>query len=1142
MRLSRWSPLFGVWLCACGEAPRDTPAPVAQRTSALGEQRFEWVRRNVQPPSGGICASDSARDAYVCVLDGETLSHPLAPGREAEWERAGNAPALADVRTFPQLLVDFPPQARVLAFTDVAGLITPWQWDGRSWTPQFRASAPTSSQYWQAGAYDPVHQNVVVYGATQIGTAQYRGRTLLWDGDLWSQGADIPTLSCPALAFDHASSRMILTGLDETDRQRALSWDGTSWSALPAPPLDTCGELVVDPGMQTALFGATTVEGTTQLFNLVQSAWVARTLPAEANERNASMPFADSRRARVLFDRGRWAMSAQGYESLLPVRPSGGGWAAAYDEDTRELILIGSQAQRLQGLQHWRRSSASGTWSTHPPAPWSGARGYSSGAQLVYDTAAHRAVLFTPQIGANPTLIASTVSLYQDGAWSNGPSAPAPAHQASLAYDRSRGMAMLELRHLPKGMYRLDAGAWLYDGPASNQQTSSLGYDPVQQRLLATYTYGTDSLVGVASYANSAWSYGEVAANNPRYAAQQVFDPVQGQSWVLAGTRQTVGPTFSARAWNGSGWGQGIYGNGPRTVTFAAFDTQRGSVLAGDSTEGLWELRDLRWQQREPLLDPATLGPVACDPQTRRTLMLGYDRRTYEWDTSRWTVLDDTPTTVASDGDPGTLVRLPQTDGTTRVHRFYSSGVSRWTGSSWELISAQPGPRVVAYDPARGRVLALGSTSEPAADGGVHLTPHTMAWNGTGWDVLGPAPQPDPTRSIVRAGHVLITDEARGRVVLHGGYHQDDDPLNTGAPLYKDTWEWDGNDWTRLAADGVAPAPRWRPSATYAPGMGVLVMGGLDPNLSGVRSDLWQWNGSEWSFLLPAAPHAANGSYLACDAKGAMLFGIEDSTYAQFGLVAFGQTCAANDQCPSGFCTDGVCCVSSVCGTCETCNGVSPGSCSAVVGGEDPDTCPTNQRLACDARGRCTTGIGASCTSSADCGVGQCVDGVCCDSACSGTCESCRASDNTAGRDGICSPVQAGVDPRDDCPDDGAASCQRNGTCDGRRACAFYATQTCGAARCEGDQLVVPGKEPASCNGYRCVGNACLGTCSQLADCADGYVCSAAGQCTPPNQEQSVSSGCQCEVARASSVRSSAWLALGALLLRLRRRRPTGAS
>jgi hypothetical protein len=144
-----------------------------------------------------------------------------------------------------------------------------------------------------------------------------------------------------------------------------------------------------------------------------------------------------------------------------------------------------------------------------------------------------------------------------------------------------------------------------------------------------------------------------------------------------------------------------------------------------------------------------------------------------------------------------------------------------------------------------------------------------------------------------------------------------------------------------------------------------------------------------------------------------------------------GCTPATASQCTSGFCTDGVCCEAAACaGTCKSCNVPgSEGTCSPVKAGtEVASSC--NAGKACDGTGSCKAKSGLTCTTNAECASGFCVDGVCCNAACSGPCVSC----NQVGRAGACTPYQAGTDPQAECGQ-GDGVCQS--TCDGAGNCAF---------------------------------------------------------------------------------------------------------
>lgn len=144
----------------------------------------------------------------------------------------------------------------------------------------------------------------------------------------------------------------------------------------------------------------------------------------------------------------------------------------------------------------------------------------------------------------------------------------------------------------------------------------------------------------------------------------------------------------------------------------------------------------------------------------------------------------------------------------------------------------------------------------------------------------------------------------------------------------------------------------------------------------------------------------------------------ETGTACEDGLF-----CTGNDTCQSGTCTGG----SDPCSAGDSCNNTcnedlfhcfAPSG-SDCVGGE------------CDAAGMCLLDQGGTCNSDADCLIGGCIDGTCCESACDGGCEACSFS-LTGVADGICAPVLAGTDPDDECRLPGGVD-----TCDGNGSCTF---------------------------------------------------------------------------------------------------------
>ena len=151
--------------------------------------------------------------------------------------------------------------------------------------------------------------------------------------------------------------------------------------------------------------------------------------------------------------------------------------------------------------------------------------------------------------------------------------------------------------------------------------------------------------------------------------------------------------------------------------------------------------------------------------------------------------------------------------------------------------------------------------------------------------------------------------------------------------------------------------------------------------------------------------------------------------------------------------------------------------------------------------------LGASCTDSRACASGQCVEGICCDSACSGGCQTCSAP----GALGTCLARAAGSQPRQlaDCPVTSPASCGLDGTCDGAGACRFYLGTTClpgsclngavtGAEICDGEGNCRPGPT-LICAPYDCDSamGQCRVSCANDGDCLDGQPCHS-GACGDP--------------------------------------------
>jgi hypothetical protein len=123
-----------------------------------------------------------------------------------------------------------------------------------------------------------------------------------------------------------------------------------------------------------------------------------------------------------------------------------------------------------------------------------------------------------------------------------------------------------------------------------------------------------------------------------------------------------------------------------------------------------------------------------------------------------------------------------------------------------------------------------------------------------------------------------------------------------------------------------------------------------------------------------------------------------------------------------------------------------------------------NEGGACNGAGECRSPLGAECKTASECASDHCADGLCCATACPGSCNGC---DET----GTCAPHAVATDPEVSCGP---------GTCDGAGACATGLTLAFGAvASTEGEvfvQAIAPAPEGGAFVVGRFTGTMTVGT------------------------------------------------------------------
>ena len=144
-----------------------------------------------------------------------------------------------------------------------------------------------------------------------------------------------------------------------------------------------------------------------------------------------------------------------------------------------------------------------------------------------------------------------------------------------------------------------------------------------------------------------------------------------------------------------------------------------------------------------------------------------------------------------------------------------------------------------------------------------------------------------------------------------------------------------------------------------------------------------------------------------------------------------GQACGGASECLSNFCVDGVCCNTACGATCFACNVPgSLGTCTPnLAGTEQGNECTGSMNPVCNGQGACGPGgaQGVPCVTGGCVAGLTCADGVCCDTACGGLCESCLGA-KTGGTNGTCAGITPGTDPDDECSG-GTPNCAASNMC-----------------------------------------------------------------------------------------------------------------
>ena len=255
------------------------------------------------------------------------------------------------------------------------------------------------------------------------------------------------------------------------------------------------------------------------------------------------------------------------------------------------------------------------------------------------------------------------------------------------------------------------------------------------------------------------------------------------------------------------------------------------------------------WLSSSPAtMPPALSGPsLAYDPASHQTILFGQsdgNAETWNWNGYTWTQLKPgvqppARSYAAMAYDPAVRA-LVLFGGLSNENQQYND-TWLWNGSTWTALTptaSTPSARALsslAYDQATGQLILFGGDSN-----GTYLN-STYVLNSANltWTKLDPATAP-----ASRAASSLAYDTATRQLVLYGGEN---------GQKFADTWLWTGTNWTS-AGDG-APVPQVRAFASFAydaTTSQLILFGGTGAD-DKVYGDTWDWTGTAWTQLSPAA-------------------------------------------------------------------------------------------------------------------------------------------------------------------------------------------------------------------------------------------------------------------------------------------------
>lgn len=661
----------------------------------------------------------------------------------------------------------------------------------------------------------------------------------------------------------------------------------------------------------------------------------------------------------------------------------------------------------------------------------------------------------------------------------------------------------------------------------------SMAWDPVRKNVVLVGGGFSDTYGDTWLWNGTSWRAFTGLGPTPRSRANLVWDSGSQALLLFGGTSKNGAALADSALFDGKKW-TSVGGEQPAPrfdASMAADETRQQIVLHGGArSDGVslgdtWIFGGGQWKQG-PLISQHRKAALRWDERRKQLVLIGSTFNSfdgalvdgYAWDGSSWSRIFSqlSPTARSQTANAFDEERKELVVFGGYSTNFPTGDTWLWNGRAWRqaavLGSPTPTPRrlgSMAWDPKRKNVVLFGGFSQtgvlsdtwtwdgtkytektfpvgalvPTARAGALMgydpkTERVMLVGGQGqfssfgdaWSFDGTTWRTEPTEASIFGGVAMGLDEERKTLVVvtpNAAFYYDGttwrraigptgmfgatltwDPLRKNLVLIGgsntqliEVWTWDGT-WTRRTVGASnVPDSRSGHKAVWDPRRGAVIMYG-----GGRLDDTWAFDGSSWSRIAPSA------NPLDRYPQGAFSFLYSRSNESQYTLY---------------FDADG------------------------------NDALP---QLSWSFHSR-----GRACTSGAQCASNFCVDGVCCEQAACGTCETCAAPTEP----GRCSPITRAEDA-DSCSAAEGKTCNEDGACTRLNGAKCVAASDCLSGFCVRPFASLPNVGP---NEGICCNRLCDGVCEacsaglKLSQKDDG-TCDVANVGTNPNLRCQGSTSC----------------------------------